>query len=52
MTSTGEALPRSDLVKQCKDSLNELYLIERMPGVNDGAQLNFKSALQNAIKNM
>ena len=50
MTSSGEALPRSYLVKQCKDSLNELYLIERTPGVNEGAQLNFKSALQNAIK--
>ena len=51
MTSSGEALPRSYLVKQCKDPLNELYLIERTPGVNEGAQLNFKSALQNALQN-
>ena len=50
MTSSGETLPRSYLVKQCKDSLNELCHIERTPGVNEGAQLDFNSALRNAIK--
>lgn len=41
MTQAGENLPRSYLIKQCKESINSLVHIERTPGVCEGAQLNF-----------
>ena len=50
MIPAGENLPRSYLVKQCKDSLNQLCHIERTPGKNEGAQVNFCDALRNAIQ--
>lgn len=50
MVPVGEKLPRSYLVKQCKDSLNQLCHIERTPGKNEGAQVNFCDALKNAIQ--
>lgn len=50
MIPAGQALPRSYLVKQCKDSLNQLCHIERTPGKNEGAQVNFNDALKNAIQ--
>lgn len=46
MTSAGEALPRSYLVKQCKDSLNDLCHIERTPGTNKGASLTSRMHLR------
>ena len=51
MIPAGQTLPRSYLVKQCKDSLNQLCHIERTPGKNEGAQVNFYDALRNAIQN-
>lgn len=45
MTPTGAALPRSYLIKQCKECLNELTTIERTPGKEEGAQLNFYETL-------
>jgi hypothetical protein len=45
MTATGAALPRSYLIKQCKESLNALTHIERTPGDAEGAQLNFYETL-------
>ena len=50
MIPAGETLPRSYLVKQCKDSLNQLCHIERTPGKNEGAQVNFDDALRKAIQ--
>ena len=47
MTPAGENLPRSYLVKECKESLNALTHIERTPGVSEGAQLIFIDALSN-----
>jgi hypothetical protein len=38
MIPAGQTLPLSYLVKQCKDSLNQLCHIERTPGKNEGAQ--------------
>ena len=50
MTPAGENLPRSYLVKECKESLNALTHIERTPGVAEGAQLNFVETLSNEIQ--
>ena len=46
----GESLPRSYLIKQCKEELNKLSHITRTPGAPVGAQLNFKSELEAEIK--
>jgi hypothetical protein len=48
MIPAGETLPY--LVKQCKESLNQLCHIERTPGKNEGAQVNFYDALRKAIQ--
>ena len=50
MTTGGENLPRSYLIKQCRENLNELCLITRTPGTADGAQLSFQEELSNRIK--
>jgi hypothetical protein len=50
MTEGGEKLPRSYLVKQCKNDLNSLCHITRTPGVAEGAQMNLESELRNTIK--
>lgn len=50
MIPAGESLPRSYLIKQCKDSLNELCHIERTPGKAEGAQFNLYNSLQSAIQ--
>lgn len=50
MSSGGEGLPRSYLIKQCKTDLNSLCHIERTPGEAEGAQLEFKSELESVIK--
>ena len=49
MTSAGGGLPWSYLIRQCKDSLNALCHIERMPGKAEGAQLNFIDELRRTI---
>ena len=45
MSPAGENLPRSYLVKECKESLNVLT-----PGVSESAQLIFIDALSNEIQ--
>ena len=42
MTVGREKLPRSYLVKQCKNDLNSLCRITRTPGKEEGAQLDFE----------
>lgn len=51
MTPVGTELPRSYLIKQCKESFNKLSHIERMPGKADGAQFSFRDELCSIIKN-
>lgn len=46
----GGSLPRSYLVRQSKNQLNELIHIRRTPGTAEGAQLDFESELQNTIR--
>ena len=50
MVPVGKKLLRSYLVKQCKDSLNQLCQIEGTAGKNEGVQVNFCDALKNAIQ--
>jgi hypothetical protein len=50
MVAEGESLPRSYLIKQCKEELNKLCHITRTPGVPVGAQLDFNTELQSEIK--
>ena len=48
----GEELPRSYLVKHCKDNLNKFSSIERMPGEANGAAFNFHDELSAVIEKM
>lgn len=50
MCSGGEDLPRSFLIKQCKDDLDKLCHITRTPGVAPGAQLDFAAELESVLK--
>lgn len=49
MLEEGNGLPRSYLVKQCKEKLNQLCHVSRTPGKADGAQLNVVDELTNRI---
>ena len=48
----GEQLPKSYLIKQCKDDLNKHVYIERTPGVATGAALNFEDELRHVIETL
>lgn len=52
MSEGGNQLPRSYLIKQCKDQLNSLCHITRTPGQAEGVQLDFKCELQSYIRKM
>ena len=47
MTIAADGLPRSYLIRQCKDSLNELCHIERTPGKE---KVNFTDELHSVIR--
>ena len=49
MCSGGEDLPRSYLIKQCKDDLNKLCHVTRTPGVAPGAQLDFATEFESVL---
>ena len=51
MIDGNEELPRSYLIKQCKDELNKLCHITRTPGPAQGAQLDFLAELESVIQN-
>jgi hypothetical protein len=48
----GEELPRSYLVKQCKENLNKLCSIERTPGEVNVAAFDFHDELSTVIEEM
>lgn len=50
MSADGEHLPRSYIVKQCKTHLNSLCHISRIPGGEEGAQLDFETELKNTTE--
>lgn len=50
MLAGNENLPRSYLIKQCKNDLNRLCHISRTPGAPQGAQLDFLSELESVIQ--
>ena len=50
LASGGQDLPRSYLIKQCKENLNLLCHISRTPGEADSAQLNFEEESKSRIE--
>ena len=44
------SLPRSYLIKQCKEDLNQICHITRTPGVAEGAELDFDTELETVIQ--
>ena len=50
MLPEGEGLPKSYLVRQCKENLNGMCHIERTPGSAPGAQLDFEQELRIAVE--
>lgn len=48
----GDELPKSYLIKQCKEDLNKLIYIERTPGEANGAAHNFQDELRVVIEGM
>ena len=52
MTCENDSLPRSYLIKQCKDELNKLCHISRTPGPAEGAQLDFMTELESVTRKM
>ena len=49
---SGEKLPRSYLIKQCKENLNKHVYIERTPGEAAGAALDFEDELRHVIETL
>lgn len=52
MVCGNDELPRSYLIKQCKDDLNKMCHITRTPGLKQGAQLDFTEELQRVVQEM
>ena len=46
-----DGLPRSYLIKQCKEELNKLCHITGVPGPAQGAQVDFITELKSVIEN-
>ena len=44
-----DGLPRSYLIKQCRQSLNSIHSVTRTPGVWSGAQLSFEKELNSQL---
>ncbi|CAB4041932.1 Hypothetical predicted protein, partial [Paramuricea clavata] len=51
MLPGNEELPRSYLIKQCKNDINKPCDITRTPGPAEGAQLDFLKELESVIQN-
>ncbi|CAB3985452.1 Hypothetical predicted protein [Paramuricea clavata] len=47
--TNNDGLPRSYLIKQCRQDLNKVYSISRTPGEWPGAQLSFKDELNHRL---
>lgn len=45
-----DSMPKSYLIKQCRDKLNQQCIIKPTPGPEPGAQISFKTALINNLK--
>ena len=46
-----DKMPRSYLIKQCKEHINQLCTISRTPGAAQEAQVDFKAELISVIQN-
>lgn len=51
MVPGGEGMPRSYLIKQCKNDVNKLCHVTRTPGPAEGAQVDFNSEQEKVIRN-
>ena len=52
MLCENNSLPRSYLIKQCKDEMNKINHIVRTPGPAQGAQLDFITELKSVVQDM
>ena len=50
MSMLVDGLPRSYLIKQCRNAVNSLSHITRTPGMHPGAQMSFKEELREQIR--
>lgn len=50
LSSDGDELPRSYLIKQCRESVNNLFHKERTPGSAPGAQLDLEEELITVLR--
>jgi hypothetical protein len=50
MSMLVDGLPRSYLIKQCRNELNSISHITRTPGKHPGAQMSFKAELKEQIR--
>ncbi len=47
-----DGMPRSYLIKQCRNKLNSICAVKPTPGPEPGAQLSFKDSLVNKLQLM
>ena len=52
MSMIVEGMPRSYLIKQCRDKLNSTCAVKPTPGAKPGAQLSFRDSLVNKLRLM
>ena len=47
-----DGMPKSYLIKQCRDQINSTCLIKSTPGPEPGAQVSFREALANKLRQL
>jgi hypothetical protein len=52
MSMMVDGMPRSYLIKQCREKLNNACAVKPTPGPEPGAQLSFRDVLINKLKLM
>ena len=52
LTMLSKGMPRSYLIKQCRDKLNSTCAVKPTPGPEPGAQISFKDSLVNKLKQL
>ena len=50
LTMSVDGLPKSYLIKQCRDKLNGSCAVKPTPGAEPGAQISFKDSLVNKLQ--
>ncbi len=52
LSMIADGMPRSYLIKQCRNKLNSICAVKPTPGPEPGAQLSFKDSLVNKLQLM